>query len=77
MVSAGVEALPSNGSAPRPLIVTEAAFAVVQFNVDMPPAVMESGLALKVMICGMTMLALTVTIAVAVTVPPEPLAVKV
>jgi hypothetical protein len=45
--------------------------------VDMPPAVMESGLALNVMICGPTEFVVTVTTAVAVTEPPGPVAVKV
>ena len=49
---AGVEALPFTGSLPRPLMVTEVAFCVVQLKVDMPPEVTESGLAVNIMICG-------------------------
>jgi len=66
-----VETLPFSASAPNPLMVTDVEFAVVQLKVEVPPAAMESGLPLNMMICGRTPAAVwTVTTAVAVTVPP-------
>ena len=67
--SGPVETLPLGCSAPRPLMVTAVAFAVVQLNVDDWPAVIESGLPLNMMICGRgTGTACTVTTTVAFTV---------
>ena len=75
--SAPVDTLPFNPSAPRPLMVTDVALAVVQLKVDEPPAVMESGLPLNMMICGGTTFACTVTTTLALTVPAGPVAVRV
>jgi len=77
-LSTPVETLPLIGSLPRPLMVTAVAFAVLQLNVDWPPAVMVSGLPLYMMICGFgTTTADTVTTAVEETEPVELVAVKV
>jgi hypothetical protein len=79
VVSAPVETLPFKASAPRPLMVTEVALTVDQLNVEDPPAVMDSGLPLNIMICGKTTgAACTVTTVVAVVVVPAvPVAVRV
>lgn len=74
--SAPVDTLPFNPSAPRPLMVTDVALAVVQLKVDEPPAVMESGLPLNMRICGGAAVD-TVTTTCEVTWPAELLAVKV
>jgi hypothetical protein len=69
---------PLGGCDPTPkLIETEVAFAVVQLNIDVWPAVIVGGVAVNETTVGGGDAAFTVTVAFALAVPPGPVAVKV